>query len=121
METLQSKKNDRRNFIRINKDSKVEFKKMDIAFDSDDFNVSDVKNISGSGLLCDSGKKYAIEDFLHLKLALLGLKKADKDLADIDVLVKSEKINIAARVVRVEEVEEDNIFEIGVEFVEIPF
>ncbi len=120
METLQRKKSERRNFLRVNKDSKVAFKKMDRSFESDDFNISEIKNISGSGLLFDSDKKYRIGDLLHLKLTLLGLKKTDKELMDIDDLINSEKINMAARVVRVEEIEEDHIFEIGVTFIEIP-
>ncbi len=107
---------ERRKFSRIDKNFRLEYKLMDLSKAESFFVKSKVKNISANGLLLESEKQYDIGDLIQLKVYIMGIEKEKTGFFKYDQTAISEPMTILARVVRIEEIKKNKLYDIGVEF-----
>ena len=107
---------ERRKFSRIDKNFRLEYKLMDLSKAESIFVKSKVKNISANGLLLESEKQYDIGDLIQLKVYIMGIEKEKTGFFKYDQTAISEPMTILARVVRIEEIKKNKLYDIGVEF-----
>lgn len=106
---------ERRKFIRIDKDSLIEFKEFEYPVKGKDYLFSKLKNIGGSGLLLKSKKKYKIGTLLHLKIVLTSQEKDKPEIGKEYETSVSHPLSIIGKVVRIEEIEKGS-YNIGIMF-----
>jgi len=111
---------ERRKFSRAGKNSVVEFKELEFPLTEKDYSNSNIKNISGNGLLFESKNKFDIGASLHLKISLIGW---DKDRPGFNIKAPSSPllppVSVIGTVVRIEEVKKDSLYDIGIKFTNI--
>ena len=108
---------ERRAFARLDKKSLIEFKELQHPITEKKYSTSNTKDISGSGLLFQSNKKYDIGTLLHLKVVVTGWQKERPGFKKFNESAVSHPISIISKVVRVEEIEEEKLYDIGVQFI----
>ncbi|MFT5207162.1 MAG: hypothetical protein ACI9CF_000911 [Candidatus Omnitrophota bacterium] len=81
--------------------------------------TSVVKNISAGGALFESKEKYQIGDILKLEIDIKGWQKFDSGFYKSDLISGSKPIVALGSVVRMELVNPDQLYDVGVCFVGI--
>ncbi len=110
---------ERRKFARIKRESLAEYKELEFSFKDNGYASTSIKNISGNGLLFLSEQNFDIGAKLSMKLKIIGWDKQKNDFYRYDETVMPEPLSVIARVVRIEELKQDCLYEIGVEFINI--
>lgn len=108
---------ERRKFSRIDKCSLIEFRKLENFPAEEDYSNSSIKNLSGNGLLFESDRKFDIGTALHLKISLIGRDKEKSGFNMEDPVSVIHPVSIICRVVRVEELEKNHLYDIGIRFI----
>ncbi|MBN2073288.1 MAG: PilZ domain-containing protein [Actinobacteria bacterium] len=108
---------EKRKFARIDKKTLIEFRELKHPIEEKKYILSNIKDISGSGLLFQSEKEYKIGTFLHLKIALTGGKEDNPRFRKIGEASLCHPISIIGRVVRIEELKKGASYDIGIRFV----
>lgn len=108
---------EKRKFARIDKKSLIEFKELKYPVEEKDYLSSNIKDISGSGLLFKSKREYKIGTLLHLKIALTGWDRNRPGFMKTNEASVSHPVSIIGKVVRIEEIEKGISYDIGIKFV----
>ncbi len=110
---------ERRKFARMNKESLIEYKELAFSLKDNGYQKSNIQNVSGNGLLFLADTGFEIGTKLGLKIKIVGWDKEKNDFYKFDETAMPEPLSVIARVVRIEEVKENELYEIGVEFVNV--
>ena len=108
---------ERRKFSRIDKHSLLEFRELKDSHSKEGYSNSSVKDISGSGLLFEAVRKFDIGTVLHLKISLTGHTEEKLGHNMEDPISVTHPISIICKVVRVEELKKDHLYDIGIKFI----
>ena len=108
---------ERRKFSRIDKRSLLEFRELEDSHSKEDYSNSSIKDISGSGLLFEAVRKFDIGTVLHLKISLTGHDEEKHGSNKGDPISVIHPISVICKVIRVEELEKDHLYDIGIKFI----
>ncbi len=106
----------RRKFYRLPMDHVVEFTEYDFSSEKKPFNISKLKNVSGGGVLFQSSRPFPIGSFIKIKMNIPGWDRYKTAFIKPDWTSVTEPLIILGSVVRVEEIESDNMYDIGIVF-----
>ncbi len=107
---------ERRKYYRMPVDHLLEFREYCLSEGQDDLKMSNLKNISGGGVLFESDSVLPVGTLLKMKLKIPGWQKHKTEFLKHDRDSTIEPLVALGHVVRVEEMEDGKNYEIGVFF-----
>ncbi len=110
---------DKRKFKRLPKKSYVKYKVIEFSPEEKPVKEAIYKNIGGGGILFETSEMLPIGTILKLEFDLQGWHKYFPGFIKPDQTSISEPIVAIGQVIRVEEIEKDKKYEIGIKFVNI--
>ncbi len=110
---------DKRRYKRLPKKSKLLYKIIEFSDREKALKKAIYKDIGGGGMLFESEEPIEIGTLLKVEFDLQGWQKYYPGFFKFDQTSVSEPITVVAQVVRIEELEKDKRYEIGVKFVNI--
>ncbi len=110
---------DKRRYKRLPKKSKLLYKIIEFSDKEKALKKAIYKDIGGGGMLFESEEPIEIGTLLKVEFDLQGWQKYYPGFFKFDQTSVSEPITVVAQVVRIEELEKDKRYEIGVKFVNI--
>ena len=119
MALKKAKTEERRSFMRLPKDTKVEYHTLEYPLDHNNFEEANVKNIGGGGLLFETNHIIDIGKILKLDITLQGWHKFRPGFFKVHESSISRPVTAIAEVVRIEEIIKEKRYEIGVKFVNV--
>ncbi len=105
-----------RKFYRLPMDHVVEFTEYDFTTEKKPINTSKLKNVSGGGVLFRSDHIVPIGSFIKIKMNIPGWEKYKTAFIKPDWTSVTEPLVTLGSVVRVEEIEPGNGYDIGIVF-----
>ena len=115
--------NERRQFIRIPEQYIAHFEEYNAQAIGTQQLTEDIravtKNLSAGGMLFESSREYPVGTLLRLKLSVPGWEKFKTEFYKVDTVSRSEPVTILASIVRIEVLEPEKKYEIGICFVGI--
>ena len=110
---------ERRSFMRLPKNTRVEYHRLKYPLDYKNIEEATVKNIGGGGLLFESNHIIDVGTILQLDITLQGWHKFRPGFLKVHESSISRPVTAIAEVVRVDEIIREKRYEIGVKFVNI--
>ncbi len=107
---------ERRKYYRMPVDHLLEFREYCLSEGKDNLKMSNLKNVSGGGVLFESDSVLPVGTLLKMKLKIPGWQKYKTEFLKHDWDSTIEALVALGHVVRVEEMEEGKHYEIGVVF-----
>ena len=107
---------ERRKYYRMPVDHLLEFREYCLSEGQDNLKLSNLKNISGGGVLFESDSVLPVGTLLKMKLKIPGWQKHKTEFLEYDRDSSIEPLVALGHVVRVEEIEDGKNYEIGVFF-----
>jgi len=106
----------RRKFYRLPLEHVLEFTEYDFSKEKKPFNISKLKNVSGGGVLFETDRSVPIGSFIKVKMKIPGWEKFRTEFIKPDWTSETEPLVTLGSVVRVEEIEPDRRYDIGIVF-----
>ena len=107
---------ERRKYYRMPVDHLLEFREYSLSEGQDNLKLSNLKNISGGGILFESDSVLPVGTLLKMKLKIPGWQRHKTEFLKHDRDSTTEPLVALGHVVRVEEMEDGKNYEIGVFF-----
>lgn len=108
---------EKRKFNRMQMDQLAEFREYDLQKGDSALIPSNLKNVSGSGVLFETENPLEVGTLIKMKLKIPGWEKYKSEFIKPDWKSTSEPLVTLGYVARVEETEKDESYETGVDFV----